>query len=527
MTVEQGAPIDLRLIGPVAVTVDGEPRPLPASRKTRALLGYLALSGKAERRDRLCELLWDVPDDPRGSLRWSLSKLRAVLGSQHIVADRDWIELTLPDDAVDWRRLRSLVRRGPDTASTGALEEMAGYRGELLQGLDLPRCDRFQAWLVAHREDVRQWRIAVLAELSARDLAPEVALVHARDWVEVDGDSPAAWAQLVELLDRVGRGPEAAEQRALGIRRLTAADRSIPAALRAGPLPRAARSSPDPKIRFCTSADGTGLAYTLAGEGPPIVKIANWMTHLELDAQGPIWRHWIAEFTKRRRLLRYDHRGNGLSDGRTSFGFEADVADLEAVVDAAGVDRFDLLGISSGASVAVAYAVRHPERVRKLVLLGGFPCGWAVRASPEEAARRQAMVTLTREGWGLDNPAFRQMFTSLFLPDSTLEQQRWLNDLQRLTTSADNACAIQLAHGAIDVTALLPQVAAPTLVAHCREDSMVPFEAGRAMARAIPGACFLALEGRNHMLLEDEPAWTRFVGAVRSFLESQAPPGDQ
>lgn len=522
MTVKRAGPIDLRLIGPVAVTVDGEPRPLPASRKTRALLGYLAISGKAERRDRLCELLWDVPDDPRGSLRWSLSKLRAVLGgdaAERLRADRDWVELALPDDSVDWHRLRSLVRRGLDTVSTGALEQMAGYRGELLQGLDLPRCDRFQAWLVAHREDVRQWRIAVLAELSGRDLGPETALAHARDWVEIDGDSPAAWARLVELIERAGRGREAAEQRALGIRRLTAADRPIPAALRAGSPLRAARSSVDPDIRFCTSADGTGLAYTLAGDGPPIVKIANWMTHLELDGQGPIWRHWIAEFTRGQRLLRYDHRGNGLSDGRTSFGFEADVADLEAVVDAAGVDRFDLLGISSGASVAVAYAVRHPERVRKLVLLGGFARGWAVRASPEEAARRQAMVTLTREGWGLDNPAFRQMFTSLFLPDSTPEQQRWLNDLQRLTTSAENACAIQLAHAAIDVTELLPQVAVPTLVAHSREDSMVPFAAGRAMARAIPGARFLALEGRNHMLLEDEPAWPRFVSAIQRFLD--------
>lgn len=523
MTVEWGCPIDLRLIGPVTVTVDGQPRPLPASRKTRALLGYLAISGKAEGRDRLCELLWDVPDDPRGSLRWSLSKLRAVLAgdaAERLRADRDRVELALPDDSVDWHRLRSLVRRGLDTASTGALEQMAGYRGELLQGLDLPRCDRFQAWLVAQREDVRQWRIAVLAELSGRDLAPETALAHARDWVEIDGDSPAAWERLVEMLDRVGRQPEAAEQRKIGIRRLTAAERPIPAALRATPAARRTPAPGDPEIRFCTSADGTSIAYTLAGDGPPIVKIANWMTHLEVDAEGPIWRHWIAEFTGRWRLLRYDHRGNGLSDWHTSFGFEAEVADVEAVVEAAGIDRFDLLGISSGASVAVAYAVRHPERVRRLVLLGSFPRGWAVGASPEEVARRQAMLTLTREGWGLDNPAFRQMFTSLFMPNSTAEEQQWFNDLQRLTTSAKNACAIQLAHAAIDVTALLPQVAVPTLVAHCRGDSMVPFEAGRAMARAIPGARFLALEGRNHILLEHEPAWTRFVVAMRSFLDA-------
>lgn len=522
MTVEPGVPIDLRLIGPLAVSVDGAARPLPASRKTRALLAYLAISGKAERRDRLCELLWEVPDDPRGALRWSLSRLRAALGAGAagcLRADREWIELALPDDRVDWRRLRALVRRGVANADTAALERAAAAEGELLEGLELPRCDRLRAWLVAHREDVRQWRAAVLAELSGRDIAPEAALAHARSWVEIDGDAPAAWARLVELLERTGRGPEAAEQRALGIRRLGAAGRPIPPALRSAGAARPVQAAGDLEIRFCTSADGTGLAYTLAGEGPPIVKIANWMTHLDLDAQGPIWRHWIAEFTKRRRLLRYDHRGNGLSDARTSFGFEHDVADLEAVVDAAGLGRVDLLGISAGASVAVAYAVRHPERVRKLVLLGGFARGWAVRAGPEEVARREAMITLTREGWGLDNPAFRQMFTSLFVPDSTPEQQRWLNEVQRLTTSAENACAIQLAHARIDVKALLPEVKAPTLVAHCREDSMVPFEAGRAIARAIPGARFLALEGRNHMLLEDDPAWTRFVGAVRPFLD--------
>ena len=522
---ERGHPIELRLIGTMALSLDGAAQPLPASRKTRALLGYLAITGRPVHRDQLCELFWDIPDDPRGSLRWSLSKLRALLdhrAPEWLKADRDTVELALPDDAVDWRRLRALVRAGVGDAATADLERAAACSGELLQGLDLPRADRFQAWCVAHREDVRQWRAAVLAELSGRDLAPEAALAHARAWVEIDGNAPAAWARLIELLERAGRGPEAAEQRAIGIRRLGAAEQPVPAALRQAPAARPTAAAADPEIRFCASADGTGLAYALAGDGPPIVKIANWMTHLELDAQGPIWRHWIAEFTRHRRLLRYDQRGNGLSDWRTSFSFDAYVADLEAVVDAARLDRFDLLGISQGASVAVAYAVRHPERVRKLVLLGGFARGWATGAGGDEATRRQAMITLTREGWGLDNPAFRQMFTSLFLPDGTPEAHRWFNELQRVTTSAENACAIQLANGETDVRALLAKVAAPALVAHCRDDAMVPFEAGRAMARAIPGARFLALEGRNHILLEGDPGWPRFAAAVRAFLDESA-----
>lgn len=523
MTVGRGGLIDLRLIGPVAVTVGGEPRALPASRKTRALLGYLAISGKAERRDRLCELLWDVPDDPRGSLRWSLSKLRAVLGSEAadcLRADRDWIELALPDEAVDWRQLRALVRRGVGAAATDALERAAAAGGsELLLGLDLPRCDRFQAWLVAHREDVRQWQAAVLAELSGRPIDLDAALTHARAWVEIDGDSSAAWARLVDLLDRAGRAPEAAEQRAIGIRRLGGAGSPIPPALRRTiTVPARAASQPS-ETRFCTASDGTGLAFSLTGDGPPIVKTSNWMTHLELDGEGPIWRHWIGEFSRGRRLLRYDQRGNGLSDWRTTFSFEGFVDELESVVDAAGVERFDLLGISQGASVAIAYAVRHPERVRKMVLFGGFARGWAVRTSPEEVARRQAMVTLTRDGWGRDNPAFRQMFTSLFMPDGTPDEQRWFNNMQRASTSAENAAAIQLAISTTDVEALLPQVRAPTLVAHRSDDAMVPFEAGRALARAIPGARFLALEGRNHVILADEPAWPRFTAAVRDFLD--------
>ena len=510
-------PIALRLLGPMAVLRGGAPVPLPASRKTRALLAYLAISGRPERRERLCDLLWEVPDDPRGALRWSLSKLRGLLGDGHIRADADAVGLDLPDEAVDWRRLRALVRAGPAAASTGALQR-AAEGGALIEGLDLPRCERFQAWCVAQREDVRQWRAAVLAELSGRDIAPDAALAHARAWIELDGDRPAAWQRLVELLERSGRTREAEEQRALGARRLGAVGSVVPPALRPTSRPPPSPPARAP-VRFCTSADGTGLAYAVTGEGPPIVKVANWATHIERDAEGPVWRHWIAEFARGRRLLLYDQRGNGLSDRRAAIGFDAFVADLEAVADAAGFDRFDLLGLSHGASVAVAYAVRHPERVRRLVLLGGFARGWAVRASPEEAARREAMATLARQGWDLDNPAFRQMFTSLFLPDGTPEEQAWFNEAQRLATSPENAAAFQLESASTDVQALLARVAAPTLVAHCRDDAMVPFEAGRALARAIPGARFLALEGRNHVLLESDPAWPRFAAAARAFLD--------
>lgn len=511
----EGPALALRLIGAMRLDDGGAALALPASRKTRALLAYLAIAARPVRRDHLCDLLWEVPDDPRGSLRWSLSKLRGLLGPERVDAGGEAVALRLDDIAIDWRRLRDVLRAGVKGADTKALVEVAG-RDALLAGLDVPRCERFQAWLAAQREDVRQWQAAVLAELDHRDLPVDLALGFARDRVELDQQAPAAWAALVAQLHRAGRNREAVEQQRLGLQQLAAAGQPIPAALRGAAPPPASVAT---ELRFCRSADGTTIAYAVDGAGPPIVKIANWMTHLELDAQGPIWRHWIDTLSDGRRLIRYDQRGNGLSDWQAGFSFEADVADLEAVVAAAGAERFDLVAISAGVSVAIAYAVRHPERIRRLVLLGGFAQGWAVRASPEERARREAMITLSREGWDQDNPAFRQMFTSLFLPDSSAEEQRWFTEVQRTTTSAENAAAIQRAGADIDVAALLPRIAVPALVAHCRDDAMVPFEAGRALARAIPGARFLALEGRNHVLLATEPAWKRFAETMRAFLD--------
>jgi pimeloyl-ACP methyl ester carboxylesterase len=263
------------------------------------------------------------------------------------------------------------------------------------------------------------------------------------------------------------------------------------------------------------------IAYTVQGRGPPLVKTANWMTHLERDAEGPIWRHWIAEFTQDRAFVRYDQRGNGLSDWKVEdFSLEAMVHDLETVVDAAGLDRFPLLAISQGCAVSVAYAVRHPERVTRMVLHGGYAKGWRARANPSEIARREAMLTLVREGWGQDNPAFRQVFASWYIPDGSLEQWRWWNDLQRISTSPENAARLMVALGKIDVTDLLPRVTVPTLVLHSVEDAAIPFSAGRELATSIPGARFLPLNSRNHLILEQDPAWPRFINEIRSFLQA-------
>ena len=273
------------------------------------------------------------------------------------------------------------------------------------------------------------------------------------------------------------------------------------------------------EIRFCKTNDGVRIAYAACGEGPPIIKASNWLTHLEFEWDSPIWRHWIRELSAHHRLIRYDERGNGLSDWDVEdISFESWVRDLEAVVDAAGVERFALLGISRGGSVAIEYAVRHPERVSHLILYGAYAQGWAHRPQTSDRQKREALLTLVREGWGQDNPAFRQVWTSLFVPEGTQEQMHWFNELQRITTSPENAERMMVESGRVDVVRRLPRVQVPTLVLHCREDAVVPFESGRFLAASIPGARFIPLASKNHLLLETEPAWPVFLSAVGEFL---------
>lgn len=275
------------------------------------------------------------------------------------------------------------------------------------------------------------------------------------------------------------------------------------------------------EIQFCTASDGVRIAYAAVGKGPPLVKAANWLNHLEYDWQSPIWSHVLRAIAARFRLIRYDARGNGLSDWDVEdISLEAFVRDLESVVDANGLKRFPLLGISQGCAVSIAYAVRHPDRVSQLVLYGGYARGRRRRGQQGEVDQADALLTLMRQGWGQENPAFRQIFTSLFIPDATAEQAHWFNDLQRMTTSPENAVRIRRTLDEIDVVGLLPDVRVPTLVLHCRNDAVQPFEEGRRMAAGISGSRFVALEGSNHLILEHEPAWARLLDEVTRFLGS-------
>ncbi|MBP7001649.1 alpha/beta fold hydrolase [Amaricoccus sp.] len=286
-----------------------------------------------------------------------------------------------------------------------------------------------------------------------------------------------------------------------------------------GAAPAAALPPLHQEVQFCAAADGVRLAWSRVGAGPAIVKTGNWLTHVEYDWESPVWSHVLRWLAEGRRLVRYDARGNGLSDREVAdISFEAFVRDLETVVDAAGLERFALFGVSQGCAFSIAYAVRHPERVSKLVLYGGFARGRRLRGSPVDAEQAEAMLTLMRTGWGQDNPAFRQVFTSLFVPGGTPEQMAWFNELQRVTTSPENAVRLRLVSDWMDVVGLLPLVRTPTLVLHCHDDAMQPFEEGRFLAASIPGARFVGLDGRNHLILEADPGWPRLRREVDAFL---------
>lgn len=273
-------------------------------------------------------------------------------------------------------------------------------------------------------------------------------------------------------------------------------------------------------IRFCTAQDGVRIAYAVTGQGPPIVRVVHFLTHLDFDLSSPVWRPWLAELCRNRQLIRYDGRGCGLSDAAPSaLSLDVWLADLEAVIDAAGLERFALFGCSQGAATAIAYAAKHPERVSCLVLLGGYARGLRHRApSPEQVKEAQLLLDLIKVGWGKENPAFRQLFTLLLIPEGTPEQVRWFNELERLSCDPAHAARTLEAFGHIDVTGLAAKISCPTLVLHARGDARVPFEEGRLMAGLIPGARFVPLESRNHVLLESEPAFAYGFGEIRAFL---------
>ena len=276
---------------------------------------------------------------------------------------------------------------------------------------------------------------------------------------------------------------------------------------------------PRQRIRYLRTTDGVQLAWADASAGPLLVKAANWLTHLEYEWESPVWGHWLRFFCDHFRFVRYDERGCGMSDWNVGdLSPDRWVEDMEALVDAvAPREPFALLGISHGTVAAVSFAARYPERVSKLLIYGGYARGWAGRGDPEATRTYQAITDLIRFGWGKDNPTFRQIFTSRFIPGATDQQMDWFNELCRKTTSPKIAAKLMESRGNIDVVDVLERVRTPTLVVHSRNDQVVPLAEGRLIASAIPGAEFVELDSGNHILLESEPAWERFRSATLEF----------
>jgi pimeloyl-ACP methyl ester carboxylesterase/DNA-binding CsgD family transcriptional regulator len=284
---------------------------------------------------------------------------------------------------------------------------------------------------------------------------------------------------------------------------------------------------PEQEIHFAKAKDGVSIAYSVTGKGPTMVKAANWLSHIEYDWDSPVWQHWFTDLSKHNSLVRYDERGCGLSDREVSdLTFERWVDDLETVVDTLGLDRFPLLGISQGGAVAIAYAVRHPERVSHLILYGAYGRGRLVRDTSASALEEAAtMKNLIKLGWGREHDAFRQVFSCQFMPGGTLEQLQAFSELERVSCSPENAVRFLDEFNRIDVMNLASQVKCPTLVMHARGDLRVSFDEGRLLAAKIPGARFVPLDSNNHVLLS-EPMWDVFMAKITPFLAEKPPIND-
>ena len=278
---------------------------------------------------------------------------------------------------------------------------------------------------------------------------------------------------------------------------------------------------PEQEVRFFTTSDGVRIAYTLGGSGPPMVRANDWLNHLDFEWKSPYLRHWLSEILRHNTLVRYDQRGCGLSDWEIGdFSYERAVTDFEELIEATGIERFAIFGGCQGAAIAVAYATRHPERVTKLILNGAFANGWPP-PGPGATEQLAAFVTLIRHGWGGDNPAFRQMWSTMFQPDADAKAMDWMNELQRISSSPENAARMLSEFPKLRILDMLPAISCPTLVLHSRDDASVPVHEGRLIASRIRGARFVELPSRSHVVAPGDPGWDLFVEEFSAFMEWQ------
>lgn len=522
--------LKISTLGELSVVQNDKKLTLIKSKRTRALLAYLATSKRPQRRENICEYLWDDHNDPKGALRWSLSKIRKFVNEKDIVrliANRERVMLLTNDIIVDIEQIITRLKQ-----SQLDIDELKEYlsllENSFLEGLDIPSQAKYQRWLIAKRLETAQLYLRVLKRLWEHiNTTPEQKLQYIKIGISKEPYNLEVCHQLLIQLKLLGLSEEydASESdikqrfRNAGIKwqefeftQTNNEAKFIETVTSHDFLTRQ-------QVRFCRTNDNTRIAYASVGEGYPIVKTANWLTHLEYDWNAPIWSPLFRALASKHKIIRYDERGNGLSDWTVKdLSFNAFVDDLETVVNETKLEKFALLGISQGASVSIEYTINNPDKVSHLILFGAYVAGWKIDTSPEEIKRREAIITLTEAGWGQDNPAYRQIFSSTFMPSANKEELDWFNEFQRQTTSPENAARFLTVFGDIDVRHQLAKINVPTLVIHSLGDQRIPLHVGQDIAAQIPNAEFIGLQSDGHLLLGREAASAIFVETVKDFI---------
>lgn len=462
--------ISIKMLGELQVWHNNQLIRLPSSKLTRALLVYLLLSNRAQRRDYLCNLFWSDTKDARGALRWSLSKLRAVLNNhtEHVVTDKDYVSINTAGLDIDLVNLCTRAAQQQHTAGElAALAEQLAL--PLLDGLDLHNAADFQHWLIAQRQQLIQLRSKLLSQIEAT------------------------------------------------------AKCSVTDAAKTAPLPAKPRQALQQQyradIRYCAGDDGVKIAYASTGRGLPLLKPPALLNHLQYDWHAPLWGRIFHQLAANYQLIRYDERGSGMSEHNISGVSVDDLRqDLATVVEANNLSKFALLGISNSVALCIDYAVRHPERVSHLILFNGYAAGWSADGDPQLRQKMEAIIALAETGWEQENMAFRQFFSMTFVPSASQQELDWFNEYLLLAANAKNAAALMSAFADWDVRAQLAQVKVPTLVIHSLGDEAVPAQSGREIAATIPGAEFIGLDSTSHLLLEHEPSAQQFADIVQDFI---------
>ena len=525
--------VEIRLLGGFDVHVDGravEAGSL-ARRDPARLVKVLALAhGHRMHREQVVDALW--PDASSGSVANRLHKaahfVRKGTGvPDSIVLKADTVALfpgaDLRVDAATFERLASEALAGDDPSRIE--RALAAYTGDLLP------FDLYDDWAfhprqrlqLRHRELLRRaGRFDQLIALDPTDEGGHVGVMRAL----LQAGDPAGVLRQFEVLTatlekELGIGPSV-EARTVREQALASVRVAEGTGAPTTDLPRSAPRATQ-QVHFCTTTDGVRLAYASSGKGPPLVKASTWLTHLDYDWDSPVWRHWWQALSRRHTLIRYDERGCGLSDwdvDDASYSLDAWVRDLETVVDALGLERFPLLGLSQGAPIAITYAARHPERVSHVVVYGTCARATWAKATTEQRRELAALGELIKVSWGTDQPGFRQVYDARFLPDGPLETWRAFDELQRRSTSPTNAHRLWRAFGSLDCADAARQLDVPTLILHATDDRVWSFAEAEDLHAMVRGSTLVALPGNNHILQADEPAFARFIDAVEEFVAS-------